>query len=98
MASQTETKRIPFSTISQALEQGIAGADPARAVGLLGLHRVRAAKTSPFKVQKYNFETKQPPAKAGGFRRPGRGLKVRKERPRLQKPLDLTDVPLVGGH
>jgi hypothetical protein len=40
MASQTETKRIPFSSISQALEQAIAGADPARAVGLLGLHRV----------------------------------------------------------
>lgn len=46
MASQSETKRIPFSTISQALEQGIAGADPARAVGLQGLHRVRAAKTT----------------------------------------------------
>lgn len=45
MASQTETRRISFSSISQALEQGIAGADPARAVGLLGLHRVRAAKT-----------------------------------------------------
>jgi hypothetical protein len=42
------------------------------------------------------FFTKQPPAKAGGFRRRGRGLKVRKEWPRLQKPLDLTDVPLVG--
>jgi hypothetical protein len=45
MASQSETKRIPFSTISQALEQGIAGADPARATGLQDLHRVRAAKT-----------------------------------------------------
>lgn len=45
MASQTETKRIPFNTISQALEQGIAGADPTRATGLQDLHRVRAAKT-----------------------------------------------------
>jgi len=46
MASRTETKRIPFNTISQALDQSIAGADPARAVGLQDLHRVRAAKTT----------------------------------------------------
>ena len=45
MASQSETKRIPFSTISQALEQGIAGADPARATNLENLRRVRTAKT-----------------------------------------------------
>ncbi len=45
MASQTETKRVPFNAISQALEQAITGADPARATGLQDLHRVRAAKT-----------------------------------------------------
>ncbi|MGH8583539.1 MAG: hypothetical protein ACREWG_12300 [Gammaproteobacteria bacterium] len=45
MASQSDTKRVPFTSITQALEQAIDGADPARAAGLQGLHRVRAAKT-----------------------------------------------------
>jgi hypothetical protein len=44
MASQSETKRIPFTAIAQTLEQSIDGADPARATGLQDLHRVRAAK------------------------------------------------------
>jgi hypothetical protein len=45
MASQSETKRIPFTAVAQTLEQSIDGADPARATGLQDLHRVRAAKT-----------------------------------------------------
>jgi hypothetical protein len=61
MASQTETKQISFSSISEAVEQGIAGADPARAVGLLGLHRVRAAKTKGMEREQARLSKKLGP-------------------------------------
>jgi hypothetical protein len=58
MASQVETKRIPFSTISQTLEQGIDGADPARADGLQRMHQLRAVKATSLEREKVRLSKK----------------------------------------
>lgn len=61
MASQAETKRIPFDTISQTLEQGINGADPARASGLQNMHRLMGVKTKTLEREKARLSEKLGP-------------------------------------
>ncbi|MFH0344324.1 MAG: hypothetical protein ACHBNF_19895 [Chromatiales bacterium] len=58
MASQSETKRVPFTAIAQTLEQRIAGADAARATDLQDLHRLRAAKTKGMERERARLSQK----------------------------------------
>ncbi len=61
MAKKGKEKRIPFSDISKALEEGLAGADQLRAVGLEGLHRVRRVKDSSLKREQEHLTKKLGP-------------------------------------
>jgi hypothetical protein len=61
MVKKHEEKRIPLSDISKALEEGLAGADQLRAVGLEGLHRVRRVKDSGLKREQKRLTKKLGP-------------------------------------
>ncbi len=61
MAKKGKEKRIPFSDVSKAIEEGLAGADQLRAVGLEGLHKVRRAKASGLKREQERLTKKLGP-------------------------------------
>jgi hypothetical protein len=60
MANQAESKRIPFNTISQTLEQGIDGADSARVDGLQRLNQLRKVKATVLEREVARLEPGHP--------------------------------------
>jgi hypothetical protein len=58
MATQRKETRLTLGEIAQALDRGLAGADPLRAMGLAGLQRVRAAKANGLQREQTRLRAK----------------------------------------